>query len=71
MTIENICKQIIPAAKFAIRLAMANFQQVQNKILCLYKILATFLCTQEYSTRDTNLPVNNGVILKLWIYFCK
>ena len=28
VTIENICKQIIPAAKFAIRLAMANLRKL-------------------------------------------
>ena len=28
MTIENICKQIIPAAKFAIRLARANLHKL-------------------------------------------
>ena len=33
MTIENICKQIIPAAKFAIRLAIANLR----KLLDMYK----------------------------------
>ena len=32
MTIENICKQIIPAAKFAIRLAIPNLRKLLDMI---------------------------------------
>ena len=32
MTIENICKQIILAAKFAIRLAIANLHKLLDMI---------------------------------------
>ena len=32
VTIENICKQIIPAAKFAIQLAIANLHKLLDMI---------------------------------------
>ena len=35
VTIENICKQTIPAAKFAIRLAIANLR----KLLDMYNYI--------------------------------
>ena len=33
MTIENICKKIIPASKFAIRLAIANLHKLLDMLV--------------------------------------
>ena len=35
VTIENICKQITPAAKFAIRPAMANLRKLPDMLHCI------------------------------------
>ena len=49
MTIENICKQIIPAAKFAIWLAIANFCKLleMNRPLASHHVHIQFLSSNH------------------------
>ena len=49
VTIENICKQIIPAAKFVIRLSVANLRKLLDMVSHLEYQLPVFLKAFNYA----------------------